>query len=76
MTAHDSEISPLLQYVTRLWRVLPEGNSLGSDEWARRHRGVVWLMWHHAIGLPACGLLTAHHVQLGFGGGIILKEGA
>ena len=29
-------------------------------------------MWLHAVGLPAFGLLTAHHVQLGFGGGVIL----
>lgn len=72
MTTHAQELSPLRRHVTRLWQDLPQGHSLESDEWARRHRGIVWLMWLHTVGLPAFGLLAAHHVQLGFGGGVVL----
>ena len=72
MTVHDQGIAPLLQHVMRLWRDLPQGHSLESEEWARRHRGIVWLMWFHAIGLPAFGLMTTHHVLLGVEGGVLL----
>lgn len=72
MTAHKQGISPLLQQVTRLWHDLPQGRSLERDEWSRRHRGIVWLMWLHVIGLPAFGLWTTHHIPLGIWGGVIL----
>ena len=72
MTTHAQDISLMQQQVTKLWQDLPQGHLLESGEWARRHRGIVWLLWLHAIGLPAFGLLTAHHVQLGFEGGVIL----
>ena len=72
MTAHKQGIYPLLQQVTRLWHDLPQGRSLERDEWSRRHRGIVWLMWLHVIGLPAFGLWTTHHIPLGIGGGVIL----
>ncbi len=72
MAVKGQRIAPLLQHVTRLWHDLPQGHRLENEEWTRRHRGIVWLMWLHAVGLPALGLLTAHHVQLGFRGGIIL----
>jgi len=72
MTAHKQGISPLLQQVTRLWHDLPQGRSLERDEWSRRHRGIVRLLWLHVIGLPAFGLWTTHHIPLGIGGGVIL----
>ena len=72
MTAQGQEIAPLRQYVIRLWHDLPQGHSLDCQEWARRHRGIVYLMWLHAIGLPTFGLMTTHHVLLGVIGGVVL----
>ena len=72
MTTDRQGLSRLQRHVTRLWQDLPQGRSLESAEWSRRHRGIVWLMWLHAVGLPAFGLLTVHHVQLGFWGGVTL----
>ena len=72
MVAHEQGISPLRQHVTRLWQDLPQGHLLETEEWLRRHRGIISLMWLHAIGLPAFGLLTAYHVSLGVVGGVIL----
>ena len=72
MTGQGQEIYPWLQQVTRLWQDLPQGRSLEHEEWARRHRGIVWLLWLHAIGLPAFGLWTTHQVALGVEGGVML----
>jgi signal transduction histidine kinase len=38
----------------------------------RRHRGIVWLLWFHAVGLPAFGLLMTHPVVPGLVGGVVL----
>ena len=61
-----------LQRVQRLWQVLPKGLSLEEGEWQRRHRGVIWLLWFHAAGLPLLGLLMSNHGLLGAGGGVVL----
>ncbi|MGH2690107.1 MAG: methyl-accepting chemotaxis protein, partial [Actinomycetota bacterium] len=33
-------------------RLLPVGRPLPEEEWARRHRGIVVLLWIHAVALP------------------------
>src|SRR4051812_30362580 len=47
-----------------LWRevrsLLPEGRGLPDDVWARRHRGVLILLWVHVVGLAVFGLLTGN----------------
>lgn len=60
--------SPLRQ----LWHALPQGHSLENDEWLRRHRGIVWLLWLHAAGLPVFALIANRHLTLGFVGGLAL----
>lgn len=35
----------------RVLSLLPHGRSLPEADWARRHRGMVWLVWAHALGL-------------------------
>lgn len=72
MTGHQSDFSALFPYVTNLWHDLPQGHLLEHNDWVRRHRGIVWLLWLHAIGLPIFGLWTTHHVLLGMEGGVIL----
>jgi serine phosphatase RsbU (regulator of sigma subunit)/anti-sigma regulatory factor (Ser/Thr protein kinase) len=39
----------------RVW--LPRGNTLPFDVWQRRHRGIVALLWVHAVVIPAFGLV-------------------
>jgi PAS domain S-box-containing protein len=45
---------------TALLRALPNGRSLPSDAWARRHRGIVALLLLHALGLPVFGVVHGH----------------
>jgi PAS domain S-box-containing protein len=51
---------------------LPQGNTLTSDQWRRRHRVLVWLLWLHVVGLPIVAL--AYSAPLGHAladGGVI-----
>jgi two-component system, sensor histidine kinase and response regulator len=75
MTAHQlgqSVIGSVLDHIRRLWHVLPQGHSLEGREWARRHRGIVWLLWLHAAGLPLFSLMIGRDVPLSFMGGSVL----
>ncbi|HEX5425583.1 MAG TPA: histidine kinase dimerization/phospho-acceptor domain-containing protein, partial [Candidatus Acidoferrales bacterium] len=72
MTARSSEASNPLSYIQQLWHALPQGHSLEGEEWLRRHRGTVWLLWLHAAGLPIFALLMNWHEQLSFAGSIVL----
>src|SRR4051794_35413921 len=38
--------------------LLPRGGSLPDDEFERRHRGLVWLLWASAVGMPAYSLVV------------------
>jgi diguanylate cyclase len=40
----------------RVWRSLPRGGNLPLTIWQRRHRGIVALLWLHALGIPLFGL--------------------
>jgi hypothetical protein len=33
--------------------LLPSGQLLTPEVWARRHRGIVWLLWLHVAGIAA-----------------------
>ncbi|MBH0185826.1 MAG: hypothetical protein HP477_10555 [Nitrospira sp.] len=68
----QSCIGSALDHVRRLWRVLPQGRSLESNEWGRHHRGIVWLLWLHAAGLPLFAILISRDVPLSFMGGAAL----
>jgi hypothetical protein len=35
---------------------LPHGSPLAAEIWERRHRGIVILLWIHAVGLAAFGV--------------------
>ena len=72
MAMHSEEVPLFIQWVRNLWQDLPQGYSLEREEWARRHRGIVWLLWLHAVCVPSFGLFTTRQVQLGFVGGITL----
>jgi hypothetical protein len=42
--------------------LLPSGQLLTPEVWARRHRGIVWLLWLRVAGIascPTCGFQLA-----------------
>jgi len=45
---------------------LPEGRPLPADVWRRRHRGIVILLWLHAIALAGYGWYSQHELATGF----------
>ncbi|HET9221300.1 MAG TPA: histidine kinase dimerization/phospho-acceptor domain-containing protein, partial [Roseiflexaceae bacterium] len=54
------------RFGTQLWRTtrqirsrLPEGRPLPAAVWERRHRGILILLWLHAIGIVGFGILTS-----------------
>ena len=59
-------------YTKQLWAALPRGESLETVEWSRRHRGIVWLLGCHAVGVPLFSFMTGLHVWLGLAGGGLL----
>ena len=59
-------------YTRQFWEALPRGDSLETVEWARRHRGIVWLLGSHAVGVPLFSLMTGLYVWPGFVGGGLL----
>jgi diguanylate cyclase (GGDEF)-like protein len=40
--------------------LLPTGQLLTPEVWARRHRGIVWLLWLHVAGIVAFALLRGY----------------
>ena len=46
----------LLDAPRRLFRALPTGQSLGSVEWARRHRAIFVLLMVHVVAVPLYGI--------------------
>lgn len=62
----------LAGYTRQLWEALPRGDSLEAAEWARRHRGIVWLLGCHAVGVPLFSVMTSLHTWLGLIGGGLL----
>ena len=41
---------------------LPRGGSLPYEQWERRHRVIVALLWVHAVGLTIFGLIRGYSV--------------
>ncbi len=72
MSDYLSKPSNPSSYLQQLWDDLPQGHSLDSEEWARRHLGIVRLLYLHAVGVPIFGFSTGHYVPLGLIGGVIL----
>jgi hypothetical protein len=41
---------------------LPTGQLLTPEVWARRHRGIVWLLWLHVGGVAVFALVRGRTV--------------
>jgi diguanylate cyclase (GGDEF)-like protein/PAS domain S-box-containing protein len=39
---------------------LPRGRTLPDSVWARRHKGMLWLLWTQAIGIPVYAILQGY----------------
>src|ERR1700693_3707496 len=37
---------------SRVVAKLPRGQTLPDQEWAGRHRAMLWILWLHVVGLP------------------------
>ena len=72
MTSSRSEPSCAPSSIQRVWHALPKGHTLDVEEWGRRHLGIVWLLWLHAVALPLYSLLAGQYLSLGLLGGVIL----
>jgi diguanylate cyclase (GGDEF)-like protein len=48
------------RFLKRPWRTLPKGRSLPEEIWRRRHRGILVLLWAHAVGIACFGVLRGH----------------
>jgi signal transduction histidine kinase len=46
--------------VSRICHALPEGRPLPDRLWGRRHRGILGLLWLHALGIAGFGVLIGH----------------
>src|SRR5262245_4784942 len=53
----------ITRLVRRLRYVLPEGRPLPDDIWRRRHRGILILLWGHAVGLSGFAFLAGYGLQ-------------
>ncbi|MGH9021616.1 MAG: GAF domain-containing protein, partial [Acidimicrobiia bacterium] len=40
----------------RVLELLPQGGTLSEDSWERRHRGILFILWIHAVVIPAYAL--------------------
>jgi PAS domain S-box-containing protein len=47
-------------FIARVRAALPEGRPLPEAIWQARHRGILILLWLHAIGIVAFGLLSGY----------------
>ena len=59
-------------FVVNLLSGLPKGDALDEPAWASRHRGILSLLWLHALGVPFYGAYMAVGPSLSFGGGGLL----
>jgi signal transduction histidine kinase/CheY-like chemotaxis protein len=51
--ARPSRRAGLTAWARRLRATLPQGQTLPDEAWEKRHRAILWLLWAHAIVLPA-----------------------
>ncbi len=58
------------RFLERVNKIIPEGRALPDSEWKVRHRGILILVWFHALGIVAAGIYK------GFGPVQSLAEGA
>jgi signal transduction histidine kinase/ActR/RegA family two-component response regulator len=70
--AHHGVSSWLVRFARHAWLAVPRGSSLPGHVWRQRHRGIVTILWCHAIGIGCFSLYTGQSVGHSvFEGGLI-----
>jgi GAF domain-containing protein/anti-sigma regulatory factor (Ser/Thr protein kinase) len=62
--------------VGRLRALLPQGRTLPEDTWARRHTGVLFLLWTHAAAIPLFALARGYSLDHALLEGVIVPGAA
>ena len=57
---------------SNLLAVLPKGDTLDESAWATRHRGILYILWLHVLGVPFYGAYMDADPALYLGGGALL----
>ncbi len=56
--------------------LLPQGGTLPADSWVRRHRGVVFLLWAHAVCIPIYALTMGYSGRHSLAEGVVVPTAA
>ncbi len=65
-------VSMVRRFVDMVWNLVPEGRAISENEWRARHRGILILIWLHAVGLAAFGMFKGFGVVQSLGEGFVL----
>lgn len=60
------------EFLTTLRQMIPEGRALSETEWRGRHRGILVLLWLHAVGLTAIGIYKGFGVSQSIAEGLVV----
>jgi diguanylate cyclase (GGDEF)-like protein len=58
MAVFEAPAAGRLSLTTRMRRWLPHGGSLPPEEWPRRHRGIMVLLWLNVLAVPLYGIVA------------------
>ena len=59
-------------FFSNLLAALPKGDALGEPAWAVRHRGILYVLWLHVLGVPLYGAYMGAELGLYLGSGALL----
>jgi len=65
-------LSAVRPFPTIFAKMIPEGRALPETEWKVRHRGILLLLWLHALGLTAFGIYKGYGVVQSLGEGSVI----
>ncbi len=58
--------------LSNLLAALPKGDALDEAAWSARHRGILFILWLHVLGVPFYGAYMEAGPNLYLGGGVLL----
>ncbi|MCS6295152.1 MAG: PAS domain S-box protein [Nitrospira sp.] len=59
-------------FLSNLLAALPKGDALDEPAWSVRHRGILYILWLHVLGVPLYGAYMGTGPSLYLGGGALL----
>ena len=62
----------MYSFLGNLSAALPKGDALDASAWAVRHRGILYILWLHVLGVPLYGAYMGAGRGLYLGGGALL----